>query len=294
VLADEELRAVDAAVRKACAARDPTGLRLLGNGEISVVLGWPPAAPTVAVKRLPPFPDQAAFDAYRLVVSRYIERLGAADVAVLPTEVRSVTRDDSRVVGFHLQPAVPSSAIATEMLRHASPEPGHPVLTAVVHAVTRATTGGVGIDAQLANWAVLEGVPHQLDLTTPFLTRDDGHLAFDLRPFLASLPAAARPIVQREMQALVRRWLTPRGSLLDLLANLYKENLDEWVTAALGTVNGFVTPALTVSEARRTHVQDRRLWPLLLRLEKTERWWRTAVRHQPYEFLLPERTTYGR
>jgi Family of unknown function (DUF6206) len=294
LLDDRELQAVEAAVGKACASRDPRGLRQLGYGEISIVLGWPADAPAVAVKRLPPFSDQAAFDAYASVVSSYVDRLRSAGVAVLPTEVRSVVRPDGRVAGFHVQPMVPPGAIATDVLRGTVPAADHPVVTGVADAVSRATADGVGVDAQLANWAVLDGVPHQLDLTTPFLTRPDGRLAFDTGPFLASLPAPLRPIVDREMQSLVRRWLSARGSLLDLVANLYKEGLDPWVAPVLGVVNRRVGPPITAAEALRIHHQDRRLWPLLLRLQKSERWWRTTVRRRGYEFLLPERTTYGR
>ena len=42
----------------------------------------------------------------------------------------------------------------------------------------------------------------------------------------------------------------------------------------------------------RVHADDRRLWPLLFRLEHVNRWWQRRVRRRPYEFLGPERTTY--
>jgi hypothetical protein len=37
---------------------------------------------------------------------------------------------------------------------------------------------------------------------------------------------------------------------------------------------------------------DRRLWPLFFRLERVNRWWQNSVRRRPFEFLVPERTTY--
>jgi hypothetical protein len=294
VLPDGELLDIEAAVADACRTGRRDHLRLLGHGEISIVIGWPTEEPRVAAKRLPPFADGAAFERYAAVVHRYVARLGDAGVPVLPTEVRGVTRPDGRVAGFHLQPVVPASSLATEVLRAEPPVADHPVVTAVLRAVTAATGEGVGVDAQLANWAVLDGTPMQLDLTTPFLLDGGGGVAFDMAPFLSSLPAVTRPVVGRQMGHLIRRWMTVRGSLLDLVANLYKERLDAWVNPVLESVNASVDPPVTAGEALRTNRADRRLWPVLLRLQKGQRWWCRRASGTPYEFLLPDRTTYQR
>lgn len=294
MVSDADLAALEGQVRHAAATGDATGLHLMGFGEVSTVLGWPPGRPEAVCKRLPPFPDQASFDAYAAVVRRYVERLEAAGVAVVPTEVRSVRRDDGRVAGFHVQPALDAATIGTEVLRQADPGRGHDLPGAVVDAVRRATGGRIGVDAQLANWAWLDGEAHQLDLTTPFLLAPDGRgLAIDLAPFLAGLPAPVRRLVRRQMDALVQRWMTPRGALVDVVANLYKERLDGWVDPVLAAANAVVRPPITAGEAAKVHADDRRLWPLLLRLEKLQRHW-TRLRGRPYEFVLPEQTTYGR
>lgn len=48
-----DLKRLDAAVETAIAAGDAGDLRVLGYGEITLVLGWPPERPAFAVKRLP-------------------------------------------------------------------------------------------------------------------------------------------------------------------------------------------------------------------------------------------------
>lgn len=293
LLALDELRELEAAFQRAVATGDRSRLRELGYGEISVVMAWPPDEPAVAVKRLPPFASVAAHRAYAEVVDRYLALLRGARVSVVPTDVVGLPRPDGSVVGFHLQPVQPAERLALNVVRAASPSVDHPVVPAIVDAVVRATTGAVGVDAQLANW-VWDGTEvHQLDLTTPFLVGDDGAPVFDMDPFLAVLPVLMRPVVRREMVELVQRWLTPRGALLDVVANLHKEHLEHWVEPVLVHVNGAVTPAITPAEALKVHRFDRRLWPALLRLEKAQRWWIRSIRHRPYEFLLPERTTYG-
>lgn len=287
-----ELRALEDEVSAALATGDPSRLRLLGHGEISLVLGWPPDDPRVACKRLPPFSDAAAFRRYAAVVRRYIDELRAGGVRVVETDLRYLVRADGRVVGFHVQPVLPAQAIGLAVLRNGDASRGHPIVPAVTEAVVGVTHPRLGVDAQLSNWAWLDGEPWQLDLTTPFLLDENRRPAFDLTPFLAALPAVVRPVVGHEMTKLILRWTTARGSLLDLAANLVKEELTGWLTPALAVINRRVAPQVTKAEAERVHAQDRRLWPVLFRLQRANRWWQRRVRHRPYEFLLPERTTY--
>jgi hypothetical protein len=287
-----DLEALERDVGRALATGDRSTLRVIGHGEISIVLGWPAGDPTVVCKRLPPFPDRPAFEAYRNVVLRYIDALRDGGVRVIDTDVRDITRPDGHVVGFHVQPLLPGPCLATEVLRRGCAADGHPLIPAVVDAVARVTSERIGIDAQLSNWMWIDSEPWQIDLTTPFLLGADGRPAFDLSPFLAALPAVVRPFVGREMTRLIHRWTTARGSLLDLSANLVKEDLDEWLEPVLRCVNARVAPPISRAEALDVHHSDRRLWPLLFRLQHVNSWWQQRVRHRPYEFLLPDRTTY--
>lgn len=287
-----DLGALEADVAHALTTGDTRRLRLVGHGEISLVLGWPADDPVVACKRLPPFPSFWAFEKYREVVLRYVGELRGRGVRVVDTQLHHVRRGDGRVIGFHVQPFLPPDALAVDVLRATPPAAGHPLLDAVVDAVVRATTERIGVDAQLSNWMWLDGEPWQLDLTTPFLLDARRRPAFDLSPFLASLPGVVRPLVGREMTKLILRWTTARGSLLDLAANLLKEELTGWLEPALASINARVDTPVTRAEAERVHAQDRRLWPVLLRLQRVNRWWQRRVRHRRYEFLLPERTTY--
>jgi hypothetical protein len=292
VIEPRELWALEGEVSTALATRDANRLPLLGHGEISLVLGWPPAEPRVACKRLPPFRDIAAFEHYAAIVRRYIDELRAGGVLVVETELHRLVRPDGRVVGFHVQPVLPGHALGTEILRRVDPSHGHPVVGAVTDAVLGATHPRLGVDAQLSNWAWLDGRAWQLDLTTPFLLDQRGRPAFDLTPFLAVLPAPVRPLVRRQMVTLIHRWTTARGALLDMTASLLKERLDPWVDPVLTEVNARVTPPISAGEATRVYHSDRRLWPLLFRLERANRWWQNHVRRRPFEFLVPERTTY--
>ena len=48
-----DLAELEACVRAALDRHDDSALRVLGFGEITLVVGWPTAAPQVAAKRVP-------------------------------------------------------------------------------------------------------------------------------------------------------------------------------------------------------------------------------------------------
>ncbi len=292
MIADGDLAALERDVAYALAHRDATRLLLLGHGEISLALGWPPDDPKVACKRLPPFGSLEQYRMYADVVERYIRALQAGGVRVVETELRHLVRADGRIVGFHLQPVLPTESLGTEIIRRSKPSATHPLIGAVVDVVADATTDRLGIDSQLSNWSWLSGEPWQLDLTTPFMLDAASAPELDLDPFLAILPAIIRPVVRRQMITLMHRWMSARGALADMAANVVKVGLDPWLDPILERVNTRVDPPITRDEARRLYTQDRRLFPVLLRLERVNRWWQEQVRRRPYEFLLPERTTY--
>lgn len=293
MITDLDLRRLDDAVTVALRTRDPSGLHLLGWGEVSLVVGWPADEPAVACKRLPPFRNRERFEAYADSVRRYVTALQDGGVAVLDTDVRCIVRDDGSTIGYHVQPLVPADALGTEALRASSPDATHPLLGAIVDAVVRVTTDRLGVDAQLSNWVWRDGTALQLDLTTPIMLGADMRPTFELDPFLRSIPAIARPVMGREMRKFMNRYLTPRTCFVDFASNLSKEGLASWVPAALEAVNERVVPPITEREAAEYHAKDVKLWPLVLRLQRIEAWWQHTARRRTYEFLLREHSTYA-
>jgi len=287
-----DLKALEDNVGVALRSRDAKGLRLVGHGEITMALGWPNDDPRFVCKRLPPFISVDAASAYAAVVERYMDELRRRRVRVVDTEVRWFERDDGKVACYHIQPALAPETLGLDILRRSKPRADHPLLCSVADTVAGSTGGGLGIDAQISNWSWMDGEPWQLDFSTPFLMDETGIPAFDLTPFLAVLPAVIRPVVRIEMVKLMRRWMTPRGSLMDLAANIIKANLDQWLRPVLECINERVDEPITREDAVRIYKADKRTFPLLLVFGRTNRFWEERVRHRTFEFLLPESTTY--
>ncbi|HEX5614624.1 MAG TPA: DUF6206 family protein [Acidimicrobiia bacterium] len=286
----DELVALERRVGDALARDDDSGLRVLGYGEITVVLGWPADDPAHACKRLPVFATRAAFDAYATVHREYLEHLDACGVRVVPTMLHALEQPGGTVIGYCVQPILPAETLLPNVLRAHDPSAGHPAFAAIVDAVLAATGPRVGLDAQVANWAWHDGALSYFDVTTPMQLDVAGRPLLDLGVFLAPFPWPLRaPIRRFVLPDVLARFTRPRDVLVDLAGNLLKERLDDWLPTALVAANAQVAPPITEPEVRRFYAQDARLWAAMLRLRRIDRAWQRRVRRRPYPFLLPGR-----
>lgn len=284
-----DLADVEHRVRTALGGGDETGLHLLAWGEIGPVLGWPAHEPAYALKRLPPFGSRAGADAFADTLADYVAALAGRGLTCAPSDVRVVDAAHG-VIGWLVQPLLPVASLGPELLRGADPAAGHPVLDAVLEADLTIPGPQLALDGQLSNFAWDGERPVYLDVTTPLLFDDRGHLRMDMDLLLASLPAALRPAVRRwVVPDLLRRYRDPRSVVLDLLGNLLKERLDPWVPVALARVGGRLTEPISEAEVRRAYRSDALLWEVLLRLRRLDRAWQRRVRRRAYPFLLPGR-----
>ena len=287
MITDAELAALENEVQLALISGDRSRLDLRGFGVTSVVLAAPVEAPRVACKRVPPFKDRATFDRYREVVMRNIDEFREAGVDVVDTDVRLIEHG-GRLVGFVVQPLLDADTLGEAVLKNTEPTQTHPLVTAIVDHVLRATNDRRGLDAQLGNWAVVDGHVVFVDVTTPFLFDQHGDLVMDLDVFLGAGPPALRPIYRRELPKTLKRWLDPRHSLLDLVGNLYKLDLDDWVEPIIAATAGRVDPPLTVIEAREYYGGEVATWTMLHRVLRGYEWWQRRVRRTaPNAFVPP-------
>jgi hypothetical protein len=283
---------VEAAVRRALVTATADGLRVLGYGEITLVVGWPPDEPVWACKRLPVFTSADAVERYRTQFERYLQVLRDRGVEPVPSAFSSIRAASAHGapehVGYVVQPALPASSLAVEVLRGADPARGTDLFQRVVGAVGGVVDERTGLDGQISNWALVDDRLCYLDVTTPMLFDGDGHIELDVDLFLAAYPWLLRGLLRRAVvPGVVGAYREPRHVLVDLAANLLKERLDEWLSTVLAAANEVVTPAITEQEVRHYYRSDARLWEMMLRLRRADRWWQRSVRRRSYPFLLP-------
>lgn len=289
-LSEAELRELDDRVEAALSSGDESGLPMLGYGEISMVLGWPPEAPRYACKRLPPFRSRERFEAFRETLEDYLEALRAAGVRVVETEMRAIAQGDGTVAGYVVQPLLPSEELAPAVLGGLDPDTGHPLVEALAATIAAAVSPSVGLDAQLSNWTWNGSELTYFDVTTPLIWSAEGECRLDLDLLVEAFPALLRwPLRRFVAPGILDTFRDRRKVYLDFAGNLLKERLEGWLPAFLERMNARIDEPLSEEEVRRHYRSDARLWAALLRIRRLDRAWRRRVRHRPYPFLLPGR-----
>ncbi|MGZ5361410.1 MAG: DUF6206 family protein [Solirubrobacterales bacterium] len=289
-LSDAELVRLEELVASSFASGRTDELPVLGYGEISLVLGWPPERPAFACKRLPPFPSAERFAAYRATLEDYLAALAAAGVRVVETRLRGVEGADGSVAGYVVQPVLPQEDLVPTVLRRSDPGQGHPLVEAVVGTTASAVGPHLGLDAQLSNWTWRGGELVYIDVSTPLIWSAEGRSRLDLDLLARAYPAALRPPLRRFVApGILDTYRDLRRVFLDLAGNMLKERLDPWLPAFLAEANGRIDEPIGAEEVRRNYRSDARLWAALLAIRRLDRLWRQRVRRRPYPFLLPGR-----
>ncbi len=285
----DELALLESRVQRALCSGDDSALRVLGYGEISLVIGWPREGPRWACKRLPPFASSADADAYTETLDAYLEVLDRRGVRVAPTTVRRTAVPDGRLAVYCVQEVLPSDSLAVEVVARGG-RTARDLLGGIVDTALEVVDDHVGLDAQLSNWALMEGQLTYFDVTTPLLRGPDGSERLDTEIFLASLPPVLRGPVRRfVLPGIMQRYHRPRSVVLDLAANLIKEDLEGWIGPVLAAVEGRVDPPLSDAEVYSDYRSDARTWGLLQAVRRADRLWQRKVRRRTYPFLLPAR-----
>lgn len=289
-LSDGDLRRLEELVDGTLSSGSDGRLPVLGYGEISLVLGWPPGDQRFACKRLPPFRSGERLAAYRRTLDDYLEALGSAGLRIVDTELRAVERSDGSIAGYLVQPMLPADQLATATLRAADPGTGHPLIEAVASTVAATVGPRLGLDAQLSNWTWDGDELTYFDVSTPLIWSPEGDSRLDLELLAEAYPAILRwPLRRFVAPGVLDTYRDLRRVYLDLTGNLVKERLDRWLPAFLDSFNARLEEPLTENEVRRHYRSDARLWAALLQIRRLDRAWRRRVRRRPYPFLLPGR-----
>lgn len=291
-LTEAELSELEGRVCRALISGRVEGLEILGYGEISIVLGWQGRAGRFACKRLPPFRTPEALEAYEALVGEYLVTLGAQGTPPLPTRIQALERQDGQLAVYCLQPILDAAALGPRILKERPAGDALAFLGRVLTAIRGTIGPGLGVDAQISNWALVEGGLGYLDVATPLLRDEAGRERLDTRLFAASLPWALRgPVRWWMLDDILGKYYDPRRAVLDLLGNLIKEDLGAFLPEAIGLageVFGFERP-LGLQEVERYYRSDARMWAALQWLRRRDRWWQRRVRRRAYPFLLPEK-----
>lgn len=125
-------------------------------------------------------------------------------------------------------------------------------------------------------------------MTTPLLRDERERELLDVPLFFTSLPWLLRDLVRLAMtKSIFDKFYTPRGVVLDFLGNLHKERLERLIPRFVEQANARLEQPLDTGEIAAYYRDDARMWELIQRLRRADRFVHNKVLHRPYPFLLP-------
>lgn len=280
------------------------GVEVIGYGEVSTVLALE-ALPGAVCKRMAGFRDAAAAARYVALVERYLALLASAGVRSAETALVPIERPGRGPVVYLVQPRVDPSRLGNHILREADDAALVACLERVLACVgplllgNRARPDGrtVTVDAQLSNWHFAEdGAAVLLDVGTPFLRRD-GADEIDIELFLAPVPPVVRGWYrrQRAVERYIDAFFDPRRLFVDAIANFHKEGRPDRIPLAIARVNRWLAQemaplgarAIRVEDVERYYRRDASTLTLYLRARRLDRFLRTRLLRQRYDYVLP-------
>jgi hypothetical protein len=288
LIAESDLADLHAAVEHALEQGEEGELNVIGWGEISLGVGWPPQHPEYVAKRMPPFADRAAFESYVGALEDYVRVLGDGGVSVVETEVLPMPVAGGAVVAYAVQPILPAETLGPVVLRGADPAGGHPLVDAIVDATLELVGPRVGLDPQLSNWSWTESRGAILfDVTTPFLRDEAGRDRMDFGVLVASFPRIARgPLMRFVAPSIIAQYHDPRTVITDACGNLIKERLEAWIPRFLERANRGLDDPVGEQDVRAYYRSDARTWRWIQRIRHADRAWH-RLRGRTYPFLIP-------
>lgn len=283
-----DLEALERKVQRALATTDDSSLDVLGYGEVTLVLRLVTGRGAFACKRLPTFPTRERFERYRESLEEYLRRLRDGGLSVADTELWHLTLPSGKIVAYCVQEALPAERLCSRLLHSQDETWARDFFKRFLDGVDRVVTPQLGLDAQASNWIDVDGELVYLDVTTPLMRDARGRERLDVRLFFTSLPWILRDAVRVSMaKSIFDKFYDTRGVVLDFLGNLHKERLDRFVPMFLEQADARLETPISVEEVAAYYQGDARMWELIQRLRRADRFWHRRVRHRTYPFLLP-------
>lgn len=283
LLPDNRLRELEDAVEALLVRGQRGSLVSIGAGEMTCVLSWQ----GFACKRLPPITDRTRLERHRALILEYVDRLEAAGIAVVDTAVQ-ITDRHGYAVAYVVQPQLERSTLLPVVMAPLAPAPARALAALVFDAVERANAAGIGLDANLSNWAVQDGRPLYIDVSTPMLRDAAGHHRLDSELFVSTMPVLLRGLVRRYfVKDLLDRYYVPLSVFENLLGDLPNSDLEGLTIPLLEDVNRRLSTPLTPARIESYRREDRLTWGLIRWSLRLERRWRRWVRDGNPPHLIP-------
>jgi hypothetical protein len=291
---------------------DPTSgdipVKILGYGEISTTFQIGDIN-NIAFKRMPPFPSEQARAYYCSIVDEYCKILTEIGVNVVEYSFAKLTNSTKEHIVYIIQPKLEKETIGNQIIKQFTDNEFEIMLTKIFENIAKVWKKNkkdesgelLGLDSQISNWAftkqVLNGKkePIYFDISTPIF-RKNGNEMIDMEVFIKSIPFFLVWIVKKFfIKEILDRYYDLRFVSIDIIANLYKEGQPFRIPLAIKIANQFFESKASYlnicpinrEEIDKYYKEDKFIWSFLLISRKLDRFIKTKILKQKYDFILP-------
>lgn len=275
--------------------------QLIGFGEISAIFQI--ATDTSrAYKRMPLFKTVAEAAQYAGLYQAYCHQLTRAGLNLPESDTHIVALPQRPVVLYIVQAQLPAACIVNRLIQELNNPDFETLLGKILGAMSRFWEYNrslqpdleLAIDGQISNWALTaDGSAETLyfiDTSTPFI-RHSGVEQLDPELLLQAAPSFLRWLIRwLFVDDVMTRYYDPRQVLIDLAANLIKEQRPDLVAPAVALINVHLPenlPPVTSTDVERYYREDKFIWTLFLAFRKLDRTRTKYFSRKKYEFILP-------
>lgn len=296
---------------------------IVGYGEISTVMrlkkkGWVNHEVNVVNydskwlwKKMPPFPSLDEVKRYERLYSLYRKLIIDVGIDVPQQEMRHF-RHEKHFVVYAGQERLEEKTICNRVIRLMDEKNAYHLMGMIIDRVKRVHLFNrrpgseiqIGFDAQLSNWALVTPGDNRdligcdcgliyIDTSSP-LVRIKGIEQINTEIFIKSAASFLRPIIRTFfLQDVVERYYDTRRVIIDLIANLYKEQCPELIDGSIETANWLINKSgleidpITRKEIDGYYSSDAFIWRFYQGSRKIDRFMTERVLRKKYEFRIP-------
>lgn len=281
---------------------------ILGYGEISTTFSLMDM-PDIAFKRMPPFDNSEQIATYKSSVDHYCSLLtDKCGIRVSDYAFYEYINQANEHILYVAQPRLSSSSIGNQILKSGTRRELEYMIRTMMDRFIRLhkfnhennQNESLGLDGQMSNWSFelseeTSTSPVYFDITTPLL-RVNGKEQLDTEIFLKSCPSFLVWLVRWQfLQEILDRYYDLRLILIDIVANFHKEGRQDLIGDALSIINVMIEDEnldpeiqpLTEPEVNKYYKNDAFIWALFLSLRRFDRFIKTKLFRQRYNFILP-------
>jgi hypothetical protein len=275
--------------------------RILGFGEISSIFAIQGMA-DVAFKRMPIFQTIPEAQAYADMFHTYSRHLVDAGLKLPGQATAAVPSAGGGVALYIAQRQLPDRSFGHHLIHQANREFVLVLIREIVTLIDRVWAFNaarrphleIALDGQLSNWVCLSDRPEggvlYVDTSTP-LFRIQGREQLNPEKLLKSAPGALRWILRRFfLDDVMNRYYSHRDVVIDLIANLHKEQRPDLIAPVTATINQcsrVLDQPIDAAAVDRYYRSDRVIWTLFLAFRRMDRWLARNLFRRRYEFILP-------